>query len=143
MQDTELIERLARVEDRAKSNTNRLDALEKRHADSEIVLNNLDKSLSVTIEQIKTIAEDLKQTSINFKEAVMRSNSANAKETEVLKEKYKELDAKIEKVNEKLEKETTGKDAENWRTSKKQILSWILNAILAIVAVALGISKFM
>ena len=143
MQDTEIIERLTHVEDRAKSNTNRLDALEKRHADSEIVLNNLDKSLSVTIEQIKTIAEDLKQTSINFKEAVMRSNSANAKETEVLKEKYKELDAKIEKVNEKLEKETTGKDAENWRSSKKQIWSWILNAILAIVAVALGISKFM
>lgn len=143
MQDTEIIERLAHVEDRAKSNSNRLDALEKRHADSEIVLNNLDKSLSVTIEQIKTIAEDLKQTSINFKEAVMRSNNANAKETEMLKEKYNELDRKIEKVNEKLEKETTGKDAENWRSSKKQIWSWILNAILAIVAVALGISKFM
>lgn len=143
MQDAEIIERLARVEDRAKSNTNRLDVLEKRHADSEIVLNNLDKSLSVTIEQIKTIAEDLKQTSINFKEAVMRSNNANAKETEVLKEKYKELDAKIEKVNEKLEKETTGKDAENWRTSKKQVWSWVLNAILAIVALALGVSKFL
>ena len=143
MQDTEIIERLARVEDRAKSNTNRLDALEKRHADSEIVLNNLDKSLSVTIEQIKTIAEDLKQTSINFKEAVMRSNDASTKETEMLKEKCKELDHKIEKVNEKLEKETTVKDAENWRSSKKQIWSWILNAILAIVAVALGISKFM
>lgn len=143
MQDTEIIERLAHVEDRAKSNTNRLDVLEKRHADSEIVLNNLDKSLSVTIEQIKTIAEDLKQTSINFKEAVMRSNNANAKETEMLKEKYNELDKKIEKVNEKLEKETTVKDAESWRSSKKQIWSWILNAILAIVAAALGISKFM
>lgn len=143
MQETQIIERLAHIEDRAKSNTNRLDALEKRHADSEVVLNNLDKSLSVTIEQIKSIAEDLKQTSINFKEAVMRSNDANAKETELLKEKYKELDRKIEKVNEKLEKETTGKDAENWRSSKKQIWSWVLNAILAIVALALGISKFM
>lgn len=142
MQDTEIIERLTHVEDRAKSNTNRLDALEKRHADSEIVLNNLDKSLSVTIEQIKTIAEDLKQTSINFKEAVMRSNNANAKETEVLKEKYKELDAKIEKVNEKLEKETTGKDAEAYRTTKKQITHWIITVALGIIAVGLGISKF-
>lgn len=141
--DLEYLERLTKVEDRAKSNTNRLDTLEKRHADSEVVLNNLDKSLSVTIEQIKSIAEDLKQTSINFKEAVMRSNNANAKETELLKEKYKELDRKIEKVNEKLEKETTGKDAENWRTSKKQIWSWILNAILGLIALALGISKFM
>ena len=142
MQDTEIIERLTHVEDRAKSNTNRLDALEKRHADSEIVLNNLDKSLSVTIEQIKTIAEDLKQTSINFKEAVMRSNNANAKETEVLKEKYRELDAKIEKVNEKLEKETTGKDAEAYRTTKKQITHWIITVALGIIAVGLGISKF-
>ena len=142
MQDTEIIERLTHVEDRAKSNTNRLDALEKRHADSEIVLNNLDKSLSVTIEQIKTIAEDLKQTSINFKEAVMRSNNANAKETEVLKEKYKELDAKIEKVNEKIEKETTGKDAEAYSTTKKQITHWIITVALGIIAVGLGISKF-
>lgn len=143
MQDTQIIERLTHVEDKASSNTKRLDALEKRHADSEIVLNNLEKSLAVTIEQIKTIAEDLKQTSINFKEAVMRSNNANAKETEILKEKYNELDKKIEKVNEKLEKETVVKDAENWRTSKKQVWSWVLNAILAIIAVALGISKFM
>lgn len=142
MQDTELIERLARVEDRAKSNTNRLDSLEKRHAESEVILNNVEKSLLVTIEQIKAIAEDLKQTSINFKEAVMRSNTANAKENEVLKEKCNELEKKYEKLNERLDKETTGRDAENWRSSKKQIWSWILNAILAIVAVALGISKF-
>ena len=143
MQDTEIIERLAKTEDRARSNTKRLDALEERHSRSEDVLNNLDKSLSVTIEQIKNIAEDLKTTSLNFKEAVMRSNNANAKETEVLKEKCNELDRKIEKVNEKLEKETTGKDAESWRTSKKQIWSWVLNAILALIATALGISKFL
>ena len=73
----------------------------------------------------------------------MRSNNANAKETEFLKEKYNELDKKIEKVNEKIEKETVIKDAENWRDSKKQILSWVLNAILLVVAGVLGISKFM
>lgn len=142
MQETEIIERLARVEDKASSNTKRLDSLEKRHAESEVILNNVDKSLSVTIEQIKTIAEDLKQTSINFKEAVMRSNTANAKETEVLKEKCNELDKKIEKVNEKLEKETTGKDAEAYRTTKKQITHWIITIALGIIAVGLGISKF-
>lgn len=141
--DLEYLERLTKVEDRAKSNTNRLDALEKRHAESEVTLNNLDKSLLVMIEQVKTIAEDLKQTSVNFKEAVTRSNTAQEKDTENLKEKCKELDAKIEKVNAKLEKETTGRDAENWRSSKKQIWSWILNVILSLIAVALGISKFM
>ena len=143
MQDTEMIERLARVEDRAKSNTNRLDALEKRHAESEVILNNVEKSLLVTIEQIKAIAEDLKQTSINFKEAVMRSNTAQSKETEILKEKCKELDHKIEKVNEKLEKETTGKDAEAYRATKKQITHWIITVALGIIAFGLGISKFM
>ena len=141
--DLEYLERLTKVEDRAKSNTNRLDALEKRHAESEVTLNNLDKSLLVMIEQVKTIAEDLKQTSVNFKEAVTRSNTAQEKDTENLKEKCKELDAKIERVNAKLEKETTGRDAENWRSSKKQIWSWVLNAILGLIAVALGISKFM
>lgn len=140
--DLEYLERLTKVEDRAKSNTTRLDALEKRHAESEVVLNNLDKSLLVMIEQVKTIAEDLKQTSANFKEAVMRSNTAQSKDTDLLKEKCKELDLKIEKVNEKLEKETTGRDADNWRTSKKQVWSWILNAILGLIALALGISKF-
>ena len=90
-----------------------------------------------------TIAENLRQTSVNFKEAVMRSNTANAKDTEILKDKIKEQDAKIEKIQEKLEQETVGKDAESWRSSKKQIWSWILNAILGIIAVALGISKFM
>lgn len=140
--DLEYLERLTKVEDRAKSNTNRLDALEKRHAESEVTLNNLDKSLLVMIEQVKTIAEDLKQTSVNFKEAVTRSNTAQEKDTENLKEKCKELDAKIERVNAKLEKETIGRDAENWRSSKKQIWSWILNVILSLIAVALGISKF-
>lgn len=140
--DLEYLERLTKVEDRAKSNTTRLDALEKRHAESEVVLNNLDKSLLVMIEQVKTIAEDLKQTSANFKEAVMRSNIAQSKDTDLLKEKCKELDLKIDKVNEKLERETTGRDADNWRTSKKQIWSWVLNVVLGVVAVALGISKF-
>ena len=140
--DLEYLERLTKVEDRAKSNTNRLDALEKRHAESEVTLNNLDKSLLVMIEQVKTIADDLKQTSINFKEAVTRSDNAQAKDTENLKEKCKELDAKIEKVNAKLEKETIGRDAENWRSSKKQIWSWVLNAVLGLIALALGISKF-
>lgn len=138
--DLEYLERLTKVEDRAKSNTNRLDALEKRHAESEVTLNNLDKSLLVMIEQVKTIADDLKQTSINFKEAVTRSDNAQAKDTENLKEKCKELDAKIEKVNAKLEQETIGRDAENWRSSKKQIWSWVLNGILLLVAGALGIS---
>lgn len=136
-------ERLVQVEDRAEANTRRLDEAEKRLTNNEQVINNIDKSLSIALEQIKNIAEDLKATSVNFKEAIMRSNTANNKETEILKEKYNELEKKYEKLDSKIEKETVLKDAENWRTSKKQIFSWVLVAILTIVASVLGISKFL
>lgn len=137
-----LVERLAKVEERSKSNAKRIDTLEEKMKENERVLNSVDKSLSVTVEQIKTIAEDLKQTSINFKEAIMRSNAANSKETELLKEKYNDLEKKYEKLDTKIEQETVIKDANNWRNSKSKIASWILTGILAIVASALGISKF-
>ncbi|MGN1327560.1 MAG: hypothetical protein ACI4VQ_05770 [Clostridia bacterium] len=141
--EIEIKEKLAHFEERLNHSEKNIEDLDERLKINEKMVMEMDKSLSISMKQIENIAENLKQTSINFKEAVMRSNTANAKDTEILKEKYKELDQKIEKVNEKLEKETTGKDAENWRSSKKQIWSWILNAILLIVATALGISKFL
>lgn len=136
----EIKTQIAHLEERLKSNTKRIDHLEIRYEKTEQVVTEMDKSLSISMEQIKTIAEDLKQTSINFKEAVMRSSNAQSKDTEALKEKCHELDQKIEKVNAKLEKETVMKDAESWRTSKKQLWSWILNGVLALIAGALGIS---
>ena len=80
-------EEMAHMEERLKSNTKRLDHLEERFDKTEVIVNEMDKSLSISMEQIKTIAEDLKQTSINFKEAVMRSSNAQSKDTEMLKEK--------------------------------------------------------
>lgn len=142
MEKTDII-KLQETEDRSKSNTKRINELYIRVEKNEEVTNNIDKSLQVTVEQIKNIAEDLKTTSINFKEAIVRSNNLNSKEMEVLKEKYNELDRKIEKLSNKLESETIVKDAENWRSSKKQVWSWILNAILLIIATVLGISKFL
>ena len=97
MEETQILERLVAVEERSKSNTKRINEAEARLNENERVLNNVDKSLSVTVEQIKNIAEDLKQTSINFKEAMMRSNTANSKETELLKEKYNDLEKNINK----------------------------------------------
>lgn len=140
MDHTTLIEKVAHLEERAKSNTKRLDEVETRIEQNEIILNNVDKSLSVTVEQIKNIAEDLKTTSVNFKEAIMRSNNANSKETELLKEKYSELEKKYEKLDTKIEQETVMKDAESWRTSKKQIIAWVIAGVLGIVALYLGIN---
>ncbi len=140
--EDDLRERLTKVEEREKSNTKRIDALELRTDTNEKILNDVDKSLSVTVEQIKNIAEDLKQTSINFKEAMMRSNNANNKETEILKERCNDLEKKYEKLDSKIEQETVGKDAQSWRDSKSKIVSWIISGVLAILAGALGISKF-
>ena len=100
----------------------------------------MDKSLSITIEQIKNIAEDLKTTSINFKEAIMRSNTANSKETEVLREKYTELERKYEKLDAKVEQETVVKDAQKYRDLTKQVIAWVVAAILGIVAIYFGIN---
>lgn len=135
--------KLAHLEDKVESLERRMDNVEKKAEKNEQVINELDKSLSLSMNQIESIAENLKQTSINFKEAVMRSNAVNSKDTEVLKEKYKELDAKIEKVSEKLEQETVIKDAKSWRTSKERIISWVFTIIFGILATALGISKFL
>ena len=140
--EIEIKEKMAHFEERLNNNAKNIENLDERLKINEKMVMEMDKSLSISMKQIENIAENLKQTSINFKEAVMRSNTANAKDTEILKEKYKELDQKIEKVNEKLEKETVGKDAENWRSSKKQVWSWVINVILGLIAIALGISKF-
>lgn len=121
----------------------RVDKLETKEEKMEQVINDIDKTLQVSLEQVKNIAEDLKQTSINFKEAMMRSNTANSKETEILKEKCVELEKKYETLNVKIDKETIGRDAKNWRDSKSKIISWVITAVLGIVATALGISKFM
>lgn len=141
--EQDILERLVAVEQRSKSNTKRIDEAEVRQNQNEQILNNLDKSLSVTIEQIKNIAEDLKTTSVNFKEAIMRSNTANSKETEILKEKCNDLEKKYEKLYTKIEQETVEKDAEAWRTSKKQIIAWVIAGVLAITAGVLGISNFL
>lgn len=133
------LEELIEFKERSKSNTKRIDALEIRVKNNEEVTNNIDKSLQVTVEQIKNIAEDLKQTSINFKEAMMRSNTANSKETEILKEKYNELEKKYEKLDTKIEQETVLKDAKNWRKIIEKIGLTILGAIIALILAKIGL----
>lgn len=142
MDNNNMLERLIKLEESDKNNTKKIEDIEKKQTTIEHVVNSLDKSLTLAVEQIKNIAEDLRITSVNFKEAVMRSNTANSKETEILKEKYNQLERKYEKLDAKLEQETVLKDAQSWRNSKKQIFAWVLAGVLAIVAGALGISEF-
>lgn len=117
----------------------RVTKLENKQDKLEELTNKIDKTLQVSLEQVKNIAEDLKTTSINFKEAIMRSNNANSKETEVLKEKYMELEKKLEKLDTKVEQETIAKDAKKYRELVKQVAAWVVAAILGIVALYFGL----
>lgn len=117
----------------------RVSKLENKQDKLEDLINKIDKTLQVSLEQVKNIAEDLKTTSINFKEAIMRSNTANSKETEVLKEKCTELERKYEKLDAKVEQETVVKDAKKYRELVKQVIAWIVAAILGIVALYFGL----
>lgn len=134
---------LAELKSRVGNIEKRFDSLEQRVEDDEKMVTEIDKSVSISIKQIENIAENLKQTSVNFKEAIEKANFDNEKGAEMQKEKYKELNDKINKISEKLDQETIVKDARKWENSKSQIISWVINVILLIVATALGISKFL
>lgn len=141
--DKEVEIKIQNLESKISDIEKRQDKLETNLNDNRNLIINLDKSLSITIEQIKNIAEDLKQTSVNFKEAITRSNTAYTKETQTIKEKVVDLEKKYEKLDTKIDKETIGKDAEQYRTSKKQIISYIINIVLLIIVFTLGLNKFM
>lgn len=137
MQDME--KRVSILEEKVKNNSVSIVELKTISNTNSKALNNLDKSLSITIEQIKNIAEDLKTTSINFKEAIMRSNTANSKETEVLKEKYTELERKYEKLDAKVEQETVVKDAEKWKKMISYVATAILGAVVTFILAKIGL----
>ena len=141
--DKEVEIKIQNLESKISDIEKRQDKLETNLNDNRNLIINLDKSLSITIEQIKNIAEDLKQTSVNFKEAITRSNTAYTKETQTIKEKVVDLEKKYEKLDTKIDKETIGKDAEQYRTSKKQIVSYIINVVLAIITFARGLKNIM
>lgn len=131
--------RVSVLEEKVKNNSVSIVELKTIASTNSKALSNLDKSLSITIEQIKNIAEDLKTTSINFKEAIMRSNTANSKETEVLKEKYTELERKYEKLDAKVEQETVVKDAEKWKKMISYVATAILGAVVTFILAKIGL----
>lgn len=137
MEDIE--KKVSVLEEKVKNNSVSIVELKTISNTNSKALSNLDKSLSITIEQIKNIAEDLKTTSINFKEAIMRSNTANSKETEVLKEKYTELERKYEKLDAKVEQETVVKDAEKWKKMISYVATAILGAVVTFILAKIGL----
>lgn len=100
----------------------------------------LDKSLSVFINEMKNISEELKTVVSNFKEAIIRSTNAQEKEILALKEKVVENEKKLEKLDAKVEQETVIANSEKWKKVTSYVLTAVLGAIIAFVLAKIGLS---
>ena len=117
----------------------RVTALEQHREQDKKQLYELDKSLGIFIEEMKHISSDLKNVVSNFKEAVSKSSEAQERELGHLKEQVVEQGKKIEKLDEKLEKETVEKDANKWRDITKYIITSVIGLVIGLIAMYLGL----
>ena len=117
----------------------RVTALEEYREQDKKQVYDLDKSLTVFIEEMKHISNDLKNVVTNFKEAVNRQSANQEKELGHLKEQVVEQGKKIEKLDAKLEKETVEKDASRYREVIKYVATTIIGLVIGVVAMYLGL----
>lgn len=117
----------------------RVTALEQHREQDKKQLYELDKSLGIFIEEMKHISSDLKNVVTNFKEAVSKSSEAQERELGHLKEQVVEQGKKIEKLDEKLEKETVERDANKWRDVTKYIITSVIGLVIGLIAMYLGL----
>ena len=99
----------------------------------------LDKSLTLFIEEMKHISNDLKSVVTNFKEAIMSSTTAQEKELKHSNEKIVSLEKKVEALEVKLEHETVEKDAKKWNDTVKYIFTAVIGAIVTLILTMIGI----
>lgn len=99
----------------------------------------LDKSLTLFIEEMKHISNDLKSVVTNFKEAILRSSSAQEKELAHLKETVDTQGKEIKDLSNKLEHETVEKDAKKWNDTVTYIFTAIIGAIVTLVLTLIGL----
>lgn len=112
---------------------------DQREADKKQVYE-LDKSLTLFIEEMKHISTDLKSVVTNFKEAIMRSTTAQEKELKHSNEKITSLEKKVEALEVKLEHETVEADANKWRNTSRQVLYIVLGAIVGVILGIIGLN---
>lgn len=99
----------------------------------------LDKSLTLFIEEMKHISNDLKSVVTNFKEAILKSSNAQEKELSHLKETVDIQGKEIKELSDKLEHETVEKDAKKWNDMVKYICTAIIGAIITLVLTIIGL----
>lgn len=117
----------------------RITKLEAYREKDKTEIHELDTSLRVFITEMKGISNELQSIVTNFKEAIMRSNNAQEKELGHLKEQVVEQGKKIEKLDAKVEAETTGADAKKYHEIVKYVITAIIGIVIGFMAVYLGL----
>lgn len=117
----------------------RVAILENHRENDKNQLYELDKSLSVFINEMKNISNELQTIVSNFKEAIIRSTNAQEKELLSLKEKVIETEKKVEKLDAKVEQETVVANADKWKNISKYVLTTVLGIIIAYIFMKLGL----
>lgn len=117
----------------------RITKLEEYREKDKTEIHELDTSLKVFITEMKGISSELQGIVANFKEAIVRSNTAQEKELNHLKEQVVEQGKKIEKLDAKLEAETVEADAKKYHELGKYVLTSIIAIIIGFIAAYLGL----
>ena len=117
----------------------RITKLEAYREKDKTEIHELDTSLKVFITEMKGISSELQGIVSNFKEAIVRSNTAQEKELNHLKEQVVEQGKKIEKLDAKLETETVEADAKKYHEISKYIVTTILGIMIGFIAMYLGL----
>lgn len=117
----------------------RITKLEAYREKDKTEIHELDTSLKVFITEMKGISSELQGIVSNFKEAIVRSNTAQEKELNHLKEQVVEQGKKIEKLDAKLEAETVEADAKKYHEISKYIVTTILGIMIGFIAMYLGL----
>lgn len=127
------------MEKEIKSLEERVSKLEHYRENDRNQIHQLDTSLQVFINEMKNISEDLKTVVSNFKEAIIRSTTAQEKEIELLKERNEKLEKRVEILDTKLEQETIGADAEKWKKVTSYIVTALVGAIITFAFAKIGL----
>lgn len=117
----------------------RVSRLEANREKDKTEIHELDTSLKVFITEMKGISSELQGIVSNFKEAIVRSNTAQEKELNHLKEQVVEQGKKIEKLDAKLEAETVEADAKKYREISRYIITGIIGIVIGFIAMYLGL----
>lgn len=124
----------------------RVSKLEENREKDNSKVHELDKSLQVFINEMKNISIELKTIVSNFKEAILRSTTAQEKELAHLKEKVTEIEKKTEKtdnalahIDAKLTEETVGANAQKWKDTSKYVITAIISGVIAFLFGYIGL----